>query len=232
MAAQRRSVTTITSEGKHYGAIGSVLTTVAVLIVVYFAYQLLFARRAQAATAPGIVGGGYSGYSPYSTGQQYYGTTQNPSLLQQLLNALKGGQSSSKGSGGGSGSGGGGSTAGNLSGGSLAGRQQLQTLADFVNAANYDYYQNGGVDSAFASSDPFALFNPSIPVPDYTPQTIDVSQFAQPFNPFPTGDLTDAFASSDVFGQFAPQIPTYDLQSIDLGTGADFGGGDLYADGF
>jgi len=217
---------------KKTSPIGSVLAVVAVLIVVYFAYRLLFAPRAQAATAPGVVGGGYSGYNPYTTGQQYYGTpTQNPSLLSQLLNALRGGQQSAS-KGGGSGSGGGGSTATNLGGGSLAGKQQLQTLADFVNAANYDYYQNGGAQAAYASSDVAGLFTPQIDVPDYTPQTIDVSQFARDWNPYAdsTGDLSQAFADSDPFANFNSIIPEYDLEGIDLGIGSDFGGD--YADGF
>jgi len=246
------------SAAKKNNAVSSVLTVGAVLVGVYLVYRLLFAPKA-ATTSSGIVGGGYGGgynpYSPYSP----YGTTGTPTQsmnpLSALLASLLGQKQPQASKGGGSiGSGGGGSSAGSGGGAAVNGRQQLQTLADFVNAANYDYYKNGGADAAYASSDVAGLFTPQIEEPGYTPQTLDVSQFAQNFNPFAdsTGDLTDAFASSDVAGLFAPQIedPDYTPQTLDVSQFAqDFnpfgGGGDAqvneldyadvggdYADGF
>jgi hypothetical protein len=161
---------------------GQVLTIGAVLVVVYFAYKLLFAPKVGAATAPGVVGGGYAGYNPYAP-PPVYGTptaaSSGNSTLASLLNQLLGKPSAS-----GKASGGGAAQPSGNSGPVPSGvNNNFQLLADFVNQGNYDW-QNYGAENAFAASDVAGLFTPQIPVPDYTPQTLDVSQFAQDFNPY------------------------------------------------
>lgn len=185
--------------------ITTVITAGAVLAALYVGYKLLTGRKSTAASSGGFVGGGYGGYGGYGSGYQYAGLDSSSSttgLLGALLKALGGGKS---GGGGGSSAG---KTAGTPSAASTASYGNMQTLADFVNAGNLDLQNNLDWTGQNTLADSNFLDNVGLTETPMDLQTLDVSQFAQNYNPY-----ADANTGQDYSGAYT-----------------DFAGGDGGAD--
>jgi hypothetical protein len=160
------------------------------LILGYFVLKMLFGAKSSGGAA-----GGFPALGGTSATQAGMSSSSSNSLLDALKKALGGGNAS-KGGGGSSGGGGGlPNSTGGMSG--WSGNSAIQAIGDFWRDGNNMLYQ-----SEYANTDLAALWiDPTIP---YEPlYSIDVSQFAENFNPYDGANnfdnYGDIFAGSDVF---------------------------------
>ena len=192
-----------------------VVTVGAVLAALYVGYKFLTGRKSTA-NSGGYVGGGYGGYGGYGSGYQYAdANSSSPSWLSSLLKALgasRGRQSDKSG---------GVPSADKTAGYGGSGAGNMQTLANFVNAGNLDLQNNLDWAGGLTLADSNLLDGVGL-TEQYQPmQTLDVSQYAQDYNPY-----SDTNANSDYSGMytdfaaggggFDPSIP-YDI--IEGGSG-------------
>ena len=167
----------------------------------------------------------------YRTPNSQFSTSGNAtSLLQQLVNALKGQpaqpQPPKPPAGGGGGSGHGASLPNQgLGGGPVGGGGggNLTLLQDWMNAGNQDlstYFANNPWTYDAAYYDTPGLENILIPDPGYTPELLDLSGAATPIYP--------TLAGSDN-STYDPSLDNIFLDSV--GGGGGYGGGDFNAGG-
>jgi hypothetical protein len=209
------------------GAAITTIEVVAALVSLWLAYRLFFAKKTAAnpyASLGGSSSGGYGSSTPYSQASM----SSNP--LSALMNALqsllgKSGSSSKGSSGGNSGNGSG------ANGAASTATNPFATLADFVKAGNNDLANNLDWSGDYTNANSNALDGVGLTESPASYDYLDVSQYAQDFNPFsgveaPVSDSFDPgsydpFASGGDYGISYEPLQTYDFS----GGSYDFGGG-------